>query len=177
MGLAVVHQPQVAVAVLGEQRLGLGDVDEPAQRVGDLAAAVIRGMGLQATRVTLEQEVGRPRRRDALVRVGLGQPVDLAVDHEAGAALEDVLVHPQQAHVLAEHRPRAARHRDHQRAGAVARLERPHAEQRELPLAVARHRPAGAEQRPVEIDVQAAHAGIVPGFSVMMNVRLPSSLP
>ena len=39
MGLAVVDQPQVAVAVLGEQRLGLGDVDVPAQDVRDLAAA------------------------------------------------------------------------------------------------------------------------------------------
>ena len=29
MGLAVVDEPQVAVAVLGEQRLGLGDVDSP----------------------------------------------------------------------------------------------------------------------------------------------------
>ena len=115
MGLAVVHQPQVAVAVLGEQRLGLGDVDEPAQRVGDLPAAVIGRMGLQATRVALQQQVGRPGRGDPLVRVRLGQPVDLTVDHEAGAGLEDVLVEPEQPHVLAEHRPRAARHRDHQR--------------------------------------------------------------
>ena len=125
--------------------------------------------------VALEQQVGRARRGDPLVGVGLGQPVHLIVDREAAARLEDVVVEAEEARVVVQHRPRAARHRAHERAGPVARLERPDAEQREAALAVARHRPAGAEQRPVEVDVQAAHAGIVAGFSGRRTCACPAA--
>jgi hypothetical protein len=54
-----------------------------------------------------------------------------------------------------------ARHRHDVDVRAMAGLERAQAEQREGAVAVARDRPAGPEQRAVEVDVEAAHAGIV----------------
>ena len=65
----------------------------------------------------------------------------------------------------------------HTRRRAMARLERPYAEEREAAVAVAGHRPAGAQQRPVEVDVQAAHARHCAGRQRTTKVRLPSSLP
>ncbi len=165
VGLAVVDQPQVVVAVLVQERARLLDVDVAAQDVRDLAALGVRRVGLEASRVALEQQVGRAGGRDPLVGVRLGQPVQLVADGEAAARLEDVVVEAEDARVVVQDRPRAPRHRAHEHAGPVARLERPDAEEREAAVAVARHRPAGAQQRPVEVDVQAAHPGIVAGVS------------
>jgi hypothetical protein len=158
VGGAVVDEPQVAVAVLGEQRLGLADVDQAAHEVRRLA---LLRVGLQAPREVVGQQGERSGARDRGVAVRVTEPVQLAVEDEAGARLEDVVLDAEEAHVAGERRPRASRHRDDERARAVARLERAQPEQGEAPVAVARHRPAGAEQRRVEVDVQAAHPGIV----------------
>ena len=90
---AVVDQPQVVVAVRGEQPVDLRDVDQPAEQMRDLAPAVPRRVVLQATRVALEQQAGAPVALDLLVdadalprQEGAGQPLLLAVEHEHAPA-------------------------------------------------------------------------------------------
>ena len=82
----------------------------------------------------------------------------LAVDHEAGADLEDVGGLPEQAGVLHHLRAAAPRLDHHLDARAVARLERARREQREVALRGAEERRPAAEQRPVEIRVDAPDA-------------------
>jgi hypothetical protein len=149
------------VAVLGQQRLDLLEVDQAAQQVRGLA---LLGIGLQPALETLEQQRRGAGGGDPRVGVGGGEPMQLAVEHEARACLEDVVVETEQSHVAREPRARAPGHHDDRGPGPVARLERAQSEEREAAVAVARHRPAGAEQRPVEVDVQAAHAEIVAGL-------------
>ena len=86
VGLAVVDQPQVVVAVLVQQRPCLLDVDVAAQDVRDLAALRVRRVGLEPPSVALEQQVGRARRGDPLVGVRLGEPVQLVVDAKPAPA-------------------------------------------------------------------------------------------
>ena len=52
-------------------------------------------------------------------------------------------------------------HQDDLRTGAFAGLQRSHALQREGAVGAAQQRAAGAEQRAVEVDVEAAHADIL----------------
>ena len=73
MDAAVVDEAQPAEPALGEQRVGLGGVDEAAEEVRDLAVAMPGVVVLQAPRVVLEQQRG-----------GAGG-LDLVVDR-AGAA-------------------------------------------------------------------------------------------
>ena len=176
VGLAVVDQPQVVVAALVQERARLLDVDVAAQDVRDLAALGVGRVGLEAPVVALEQQVGRARRGDPLVGVRLGQPVQLVADARSRRPPRRC---SRRGRGVRASSCRTARGRPDiahdQHAGAVARLERPDAQEREAPVAVARHRPAGAEQRPVEVDVQAAHAGIVAGVSGRRMCACPAA--
>jgi hypothetical protein len=162
---AVVDEPQRAVAVLGEQRVGLGGVDEPAEEVRDLAVAMPRVVVLEPALVVLEQQRGRAHRLDLVVdRAGLAghevarQPVLLAVEHEAGAGLEDVRRLADEPRVLHDLRLPAAGHEHDLGAGAITGLQRTHAVQRERAVGAAQQHAAGAEQRRVEVDVDGSHA-------------------
>ena len=168
MHAAVVDEPQRAVAALGEQGVDLAGVDEPAEEVRHLAVAVPRVVVLQPPGVVLQQQRGRAGGLDLLVdRAAVaghevaGQPDLLAVEHEAGAGLEDVGGLGEQARVLA-HRPLAAAGHEHDLgAGAVAGLQRADALQRELLVGVAQQRAARSQQGAVEVDVERAHAPIL----------------
>ena len=177
MGLAVVDQAQVGVAVLGEQRLGLGDVDEAAQSVRDLAAAVIRCMGLEPTGEALEQQVGRPGRSRSAVGARLGQPVDLAVDHEAAAGLEDVLVA-----APAGARPRRAPPAGGPTSPTTSAGARWQASSARTPSSVNPPSPSRvtAPPAPSSVPSRSTYRQRTRGLwrlQGMMNVRLPSSLP
>ncbi len=82
------------MAVLGEQPVDLGRVDEAAEEVRDLALDVPGLVVLQAALVVLEQQRRRARALDLLGDRQLagqqlaGQPVLLAVEHHARAGLD-----------------------------------------------------------------------------------------
>src|SRR5271165_1361653 len=121
-------------------------------------------MMLEAPGIALEQHRGRTRELDLLGDAQLareqlaGEPVLLAVEHDACAGLEDVGALPEQARVLVELRTTAPGHEDDLDVGAHARLQRTHAVDRDSSLPVAQQRRAATEQGPVEVEVQAAHA-------------------
>jgi hypothetical protein len=159
---AVVEQPQVAEAVLGEQRIGLGRVDLAAQQVRDLAVAQERVVVLEPPGIRLQQQCRRAGVLDLLAHVapvlglvGAGQPVDLAVEDDAGAGLEHVAADPERAGVAQQRCPLAAGVDDELDARSRARLERPRAEQREVPVRIVQEGRAAAQERAVEIAVDA----------------------
>jgi hypothetical protein len=70
----------------------------------------------------------------------------------------------EQPGVLCDLGAAAPAHQHHLDAGSQAGLDRPHAEQRDLPLTVVHQRCAASEQRTVEIDVQrSAHRALTIG--------------
>ena len=128
-----------------------------------------RGGRARATRAGRRSgaAAGRARRsrRSARARVSplprlelVREEGGLAVDHEAGAHLEDVRALAEQASVLHHLRAPPSRLDHHLRPGAVARLERARREQRELTLRGAEERRPPAEERPVEVRVDAPDA-------------------
>jgi hypothetical protein len=94
--------------------------------------------GLVLTRLELVREEGR-----------------LAVDHHGRADLEDVRRLADQAGVLHHLRAPATRLDHHLRAGAMARLERPRRQQREVALGGPEQRRPRSEERAVEVRVDA----------------------
>jgi hypothetical protein len=81
----------------------------------------------------------------------------VAVEHEAGADLEDVRALPEQARRDRHALLAPAGHEHHLDVGAQAGLDRARPQQRRGALAVVQQRPAVAEERRVEVEVQAAH--------------------
>ena len=89
----------------------------------------------------------------------IGQPLQLAVEHQPAAELEDVGACPDQPSGF-EHAGLLASGVDHDLdVGPRARFERSGAEQAEAPVGARHERCVGAEQGAVEIHVQAAHRG------------------
>ena len=191
--LAVVHEAQAGVPLGGEQLVGLVGVHRTAEDVRHLAIQVERSVGLEPSPVVAEQKVRRSRARDLLVhRLDLAwlevacEERGLAVDHETRAHLEDVRRLPDQAGVLHHLRAPATRCDHHLGAGPVARLERSRSEQREITLRGAEERRPEAEERPVEIGVDApdahyartprvANGGRSTGGSCSRSSRRPSA--
>src|SRR5215218_8549899 len=163
---AVVDQAQAVDARLAHRSLGLERVDEPPEEVRYLAVDVPRRVVLEPARVALEQQLRRAELGNLLedrsfVRHQVaGEPLQLAVDHQPGPRLEDVGARPDDAGVLEHLRAAPARVKDDLGLSARARLQRPHPDGRERPLAVAQQRRAASEQRAVEIDVQAAQQAL-----------------
>ena len=97
------------MALLGEQRVGLGGVDAAAEQVRDVSVGCHGVVVLQRPEA-LEQQRRRARGLDEVEdgarrrRLIAGQPLHLAVEHEARARLEDVGPHPEDAGVLAASR-------------------------------------------------------------------------
>ena len=86
VGLAVVDQPQVVVAVLVQQRPRLLDVDVAAQDVRDLAALRVGGVGLEPPSVALEQQSGAPEAAIRSWASGSASQWHLVADGEAAPA-------------------------------------------------------------------------------------------
>ncbi len=174
---AVVDEAQAAVALAVEQVVDLAGVDEPAEEVGDLAPAMPRVVVLKASRVGLEEQLGRAGGLDLVVDRGIrlrlivaGEPHLLAVEHEARPGFEDVGRLGEQAGVLGDGHLAPAGHEDDLDVRAMAGLERAHAGEREAVVAAAHERAVGAEQGAVEIDVEGAHGPT----SCRMAVRDPA---
>ena len=174
----VVDQSQVAVAVLGEQRVGLERVDLAAEQVRDVAPQVPRVVVLEAPRVGLEQQGGRARLRDQIVDrppvdrdQAAGQQLELAVEHERRARLVDERALAEQARGALDVRPPAAGEQHDLGAGARAGLQGPRAQQRERAVAVVQERAVAAEQRAVEVHVDAGE----PGHATYHDKSWPSS--
>src|SRR4051795_10265168 len=118
---------------------------------------------LQAPRVVLEQQ----RRgagggdlvvdRDAARLQVAGQPVLLAVEHDAGSGLVDVRRLAEQARVLGQRAAAPAAHQHELDVRAQARLDRACSEVRRLVGGVAEQRTSRSEQGSVEIGVEDAH--------------------
>ena len=140
------------MAVLDQQRVGLEGVDLVAEEeVGDLAGVAPGLVDPQPARVVVEQERRRARLLDLLVDrlavAGLeavGEPLELAVEHEAAARLEDVRAQAEHARVVQERGLAAAGVRDDLDLGPGTGLERPRAEQGEPALPVVEQRRAAA---------------------------------
>ena len=130
----------------------------------DLALDVPRLVVLEPPGVALEQQRRRAGALDLLGDRQLArqqvarQPVLLAVQHHARAGLEDVGALAEQPRVLEHLRAPAPGHQHDLHARAQARLHGAHAVDRHRSLAVVQQRGAAAEQRAVEVEVQAADA-------------------
>src|SRR5947209_19899855 len=107
------------------------------------------GVVLEPASVAVEQQLRSTRRVDLLVdrprfRRGhdpASQPLELAVDHESAADLEDVAVETQQPRVL-EHGPLAPARIDHDLdPRPVAGLKRADTVEREATIAIPHQRP------------------------------------
>src|SRR5215218_7561047 len=161
--LAVVHEAQARVALGREQLAGLAWVDQPSEEVRDLAVEMPGRVELEPPGVALEQQVRGARLANLRVdcepvaRLDVpGEEGQLALDHHAGAHLEDVGALPHEAGVL-HHLSAPAPGLDHHLgARAVAGLECAGGEQGEIALGRAEERSALPEQRAVEIGVNAA---------------------
>ena len=176
----VVDEAEVAVAVLGQERVGLEGVDRVAEEeVGDLAGVAPGLVDPQPARVVLEQQRRGARLLDLLVdRLAVarlqpvGEPLELAVEHQAAARLEDVGAQAEHARVVEERGLAAAGVRDDLDLRPGASLERPRAEQRERSFAVVEQRRAAAQQGPVEIEVGGAeHASSLTSVVVVRDIE------
>ena len=94
---AVVEKPEVVVAVLGEQRVGLGDLDPAAKQMREHAVVVPGAVPLEPALEALEEEVRDPSgehlvgRRPVFVRQPVaGHKRALPVDEYAASGLVDV---------------------------------------------------------------------------------------
>ena len=160
---AVVDQAEPVVAFAGQRGVRLVYVHEPAEQVRDLAVEVPGCVRLEPALVALEQQGRRARLLhlgvDGLAIAGLelsGEEGLLAVDHHARSHLEDVRGLAEQASVLHHLRPPPPRLDHHLHAGAVACLEGPGRQEREVALAVPEERGAETEQGAVEVRIDAA---------------------
>ena len=160
---AVVEQPQVVVAVLAEQRVGLVDVDLAAEEVGEDAAVVPGRVVLQPPFEVLEEHLRDAARLDLLVdravlvgRHLAGHQRRLALDREGAAGLVDVGGLAHQPRRLVDLGLAAAGHDHDLDPGPLAGLEAARLRQREAALGVAEERGAPAEQGPVEVGVDAS---------------------
>ena len=159
---AVVEQPQVVVAALAEQRVGLVDVDLAAEEVGEDAAVVPGRVVLEPPLEVLEQHLRDAARLDLLVDGAVlvgnhvaGQQRRLALDREGAAGLVDVGGLAHQPGRLVDLGLAAAGHDHDLDPGPVAGLEPARLGQREPALGVAEERAALAEQGAVEVGVDA----------------------
>ena len=91
----------------------------------------------------------------------VGEPLELTVEDQPRARLEDEGALAEQARVLEDLGAAATGVQDDLDLGAGAGLQRAHAEQREAPLPVAQERRPASQEGPVEVAVDAAerHAG------------------
>ena len=128
---AVVEQPQVVVAALAQQRVGLLDVDLAAEEVGEDAAVVPGRVVLEPPFEVLEEQLRDPPLLDLLVdravlarRHLAGHQRRLALDREGAAGLVDVGGLAHQPRRLVHLRLAAAGHDHDLGAGPVAGLER-----------------------------------------------------
>src|SRR5215213_335103 len=158
----VVEQPQVLVAALVQQRVGLLDIDLAAEEVGEDAAVVPGRVVLEAPLEVLEEQLRDPPLLDLLVDRAVlarshraGHQRRLALDREGAAGLVYVGGLAHQPRRLVHLWLAAAGHDHDLGAGPVAGLERPRLRQREAALWVAEQRAALAEQGPVEVGVDA----------------------
>jgi hypothetical protein len=161
---AVVDEPQVVVAVLREQPVGLERVDVAAEQVADVAVAVPGVVVLEPAFVVLEQEPGRARLLDlvedrlAVLRdQRAGQPVQLAIEHDARSRLERVRADAHDPCVVEQRRLAAAGVEHHLDAGPVAGFQRADPEEGERSVAAVQQGSSRTEQRAVEIQIDAAH--------------------
>ena len=125
------------------------------------------GCGTRAGRRTAPAAARRAGGLDLVIdRAGLvggheavGEPLELAVEHQSAPELEDVGRGADQPRGL-EHAPLpAARVDDDLGAGSGARLQRSHPQQAEAAVGAGQQRGVGTQQSPVQIDVQAPHGG------------------
>ena len=169
------------MAVLLEQRIDLKGVDETAKQVRDLALGVPRLVVLQAPRVALQQQRGRPRMLDLLGNAQLArhqvarQPLLLPVEHHARAGLVDVGALSEQPRVLVHLCAPSPAHQHHLDVRPHARLDRSHPLDRHAPLAVSQQRRAPSEQGAVEVHIHTpcprAGKTVVGAFAVAMHVE------
>jgi hypothetical protein len=160
---AVVEQPQIVVPLRLQQPVCLADVDQAAEEVRVLTARVPGLVVLQPSREAFEEQSRDAPRLDlledrrALGRAQVaGQKRRRAVDDHGAAGLVDVGGLPDQPRVLHHLRLTAPRHDHHLDPGAVAGLKSPRLKQREAALGVPEQRAARAEQRAVEVGVDAS---------------------
>ena len=160
---SVVQEAQVIMASLGQRRVRLGDIDLAPEQVGQLAVVVPGVVPLQASGKSLEQKIRDPGREHLLggvavvVRVPVaGQQGAFPVDDDPASGLVDVGRLGEQPRIGHHLRLTASRHDHDLDVGAVARLQRPGLAEREVPLPVAKQRAVAAEERSVEIGVDAA---------------------
>ncbi len=161
----VVEQPQVIVAALAEQPVGLGDVDLAAEQVGEDAAVVPGVVVLEVLREALEQRLrgaaGLDLLEDRAALVGdevAGEDRLLAFDREGAAGLVDVGGLAHQPRRLMDLRLAAAGHDHNLGPGPGAGLQGARLRQREGALGVAEEHASRPEQGPVEVGVDAAQS-------------------
>ena len=144
-----------------------GESDVATEQVRDVAQRRPWRVGFEPAREVLQQQVRRAGRLDLVIdRAGLdarlqaiGQPLQLAVEDQPAAELEDVGASSDQPSGF-EHAGLLASGVDHDLdVGSRARFEGSGAEQAEAPVGTGDQRCVGAEQGAVEIHIQAAHRG------------------
>ena len=149
------------MAVLGQQRVGLEGVDQPAEQVRDLAARRATARGTRGARRSAR--AAAPARRSRSICSAIVRSSGARARRSASAPRRRAPARRRprrctsawpsrraSSHTCACRRPDIRHDLD---VGPQARLDRAHALERERALAVVQQRGAAAEQRAVEVEV------------------------